>query len=70
MLNQEQTQLLVNLRHSPGWKVLESVIKENMDSLRAKLENDKMVVVGETQAELRAYKFVLRKVNEGVKKDA
>lgn len=63
-LNQEQQQQIINLRSNPGWKVVESEIQKQMDVLRGQLENDKMVVVGENQAVLRAYKFILRLVGE------
>lgn len=62
MLNQEQQQAIINLRVNPGWKLLEKIINDQMSVLRGQLENDKMVVVGENQAELKAYKFILRTV--------
>lgn len=51
-----------------GWKVLEYRIKEQMELLRSQLENDGGVDTIANQNQLKAFKFVLRQVEESREK--
>lgn len=59
-----QKMYLREMFNTGGWKVLEIFINEQIQLLRNSLENDPECDVLATQRELKAYKAILRKVEE------